>query len=125
MRIFWKKAVKSLRRRGLCPEPLSASSGWGLFPQTPAFFLPPINIALSSAFLSLNVRGILLFRIVIVVTKSKCSAIASSTPCASFHFKLCSFCWWGRKNILCPRAQGTLTTPLIDNIFDCKIVLFL
>jgi len=27
-----------------------------------------------------------------------------------FHFKHCSFCSWGRKNI--PMAQGTLATPL-------------
>jgi len=29
-----------------------------------------------------------------------------------FHFKLCNFCWWERKNLFCPRAQGTLATPL-------------
>jgi len=23
-----------------------------------------------------------------------------------FHFKLCSFCWWGRKNIFLPRVTG-------------------
>jgi len=28
------------------------------------------------------------------------------------HFKLCRFCWLGRKNISCPRAQSTLATPL-------------
>jgi len=28
---------------------------------------------------------------------SKCSVFASSTP--GFHFKFCSFCWWGCKNI--------------------------
>jgi len=27
-----------------------------------------------------------------------------------FHFKLCGFCYWGRKNVICPRAQGTLAT---------------
>jgi len=33
---------------------------------------------------------------------------------ATFHFKLCSFFFdRGRKNISCPRAQGTLATPLI------------
>jgi len=28
-----------------------------------------------------------------------------------FHFKLCTFFDRGRKNISCPRAQGTLATP--------------
>jgi len=30
-----------------------------------------------------------------------------------FHFNLCNFCSWGRKNIFCLGAQGTLATPLI------------
>jgi len=29
-----------------------------------------------------------------------------------FHFKICSYCWRGRKNISCPRAQGTVAAPL-------------
>jgi len=32
---------------------------------------------------------------------------------AYFSLQLCSFCWWGHKNIFGSRAQGTLATPLI------------
>jgi len=30
------------------------------------------------------------------------SAFASFAPI--FYFKLCSFCWWGCKNVSCPRT---------------------
>jgi len=43
---------------------------------------------------------------------SKCSTFASSVFCTFFHFKLCSFCWRGRKNISRPQAQDALATPL-------------
>jgi len=44
---------------------------------------------------------------------SKCSAFTSSAAFALiFHFKLV-FVDGGRKNISCPRAQGTLATPLL------------
>jgi len=40
---------------------------------------------------------------------SKYSAFVSSALFAPiFHYKLCSFCSRGRKNISCPRALGTL-----------------
>jgi len=32
--------------------------------------------------------------------------------CAYFHFKLCSYCSWGRSTIFAPRAQGNFATPL-------------
>jgi len=32
--------------------------------------------------------------------------------CTYFHFKLCRFVDRGRKNISCPKVQGTLATPL-------------
>jgi len=34
-----------------------------------------------------------------------------------FHFKLCSFVDGEPKNISCPRAQGTLATPLFLTAF--------
>jgi len=30
-----------------------------------------------------------------------------------FLFKRYTFCWWERKNIICPGAHGTVATPLI------------
>jgi len=35
-----------------------------------------------------------------------------SNFCTYFYFKLCRFYDWGRKNIACRRAQGTLAWPL-------------
>jgi len=31
------------------------------------------------------------------------------------YFKLRTFCWQGLKHISCPRAQGTLATPMIGS----------
>jgi len=48
MRIFWKKAVKSLQRQGIrIPKFLLASSVCGLRPQIPALLLSLIDINLS------------------------------------------------------------------------------
>jgi len=33
-----------------------------------------------------------------------------------FQFKLCSFRWWGHKNVSSPRAQGTLATLLVSAV---------
>jgi len=47
--------------------------------------------------------------------------IASSTL---FHFKLCSFCWWGRKNIfaLGRRVQYSYATDHFSNHSKVKVL---
>jgi len=47
MFIFWKKAVKLLQHRGLSQTPIGF---WWLCPQTYTLLLPPVDIALLSAF---------------------------------------------------------------------------
>jgi len=32
----------------------------------------------------------------------KVLALFSALSCLVFHFRLCSFCWWGRRNIFAP-----------------------
>jgi len=70
---------------------------------TPALLLLPTVITLSSSFLALNT---------VYSLKKKNKFRFFKIFEAIFHFKLCSFCWQVRKNISCPRAQDTLTTPL-------------
>jgi len=41
--------------------------------------------------------------------------VEKETNVPIFYFKLCSFCWWGHKILIYPRAQqGTLAMPLSD-----------
>jgi len=97
MRIFWEKTVKIV----------SAS---GALPSDPRAFIPPTITTLTSSFLVLNA---------FYSAKkepnnySKCSAFAYF---ALLHLYFClnsvSFVEGGRKNIPCPRAQGTQATPL-------------
>jgi len=54
MRIFLEKDVKNrFSVGGSAPEPLLASGGWGLRPQTPALLLLPTITTLSNSFLAL------------------------------------------------------------------------
>jgi len=54
---------------------------------------------------------------------SKCSAFASSALLyLSFNSNSISFVEGGRKNISCPRAQGTLATPLAGaEWIECEV----
>jgi len=38
-----------------------------------------------------------------------------------FHFQLRSFCWGRRKYTSCPRAQGTLATPLNIGMYNYMV----
>jgi len=52
---FLENCKNRLSVGGSVPEPLFASGGWGIRPQTPALLLPPTITTLSSSFLVLNV----------------------------------------------------------------------
>jgi len=106
MHILWKKAVKSPQRQGLRPQPPLASGERGVRPQTPALLLSLIDIHLSKVRTSIS----LLRKI---NRNNKQHAFASSTLLRLFfHSKSAVFVGGGAK-IFFPRAQGTLTTPLI------------
>jgi len=76
---FLEKDVNNrLNVGGFAPEPLLATGGWELCPQTPALLLPPTITTLSSSFLAL-----------------KCGLLPSKKKtifAPIFHFKLCGFC---------------------------------
>jgi len=72
--------------------------------QTPVLLLPPTNIAWSVPVSGVENTA---------VPKGQILCFCFFRAFAPiFHFKLCNFCWWERTNIFCPRAQGTLATPL-------------
>jgi len=51
---FEKKTKNNLSVEGSAPDPLFASGGWWLHPQTPVILLPFTVTILSSSFLTLN-----------------------------------------------------------------------
>jgi len=108
---FLEKTVKNCLSVGPAPEPSFASGGWWLRSQTPAFLLSLIVTALSSTFLALN-----MFYSPQKEQNcySKCSVFVSSILLHLFFISnSVIFIERGRKYISCPRAQGTLATPLL------------
>jgi len=116
---FWKNCKKPLQRQSIPRTPVCLRR---LGVELLVFLFSPTITTLSSSFLALNVfyspqkeKN----------NYSKCFAFASSallhlfftSNSPIFYFKLLLqillvFVVRGRKNIFCPRAQGTLATPL-------------
>jgi len=83
----------------------------------PRDFTPTYYTTLSSLFLALNAFHYPQKKKQNNI--SKCSAFASSPLLyLFFHFNSAVFVDSGRKNISCPRAQGTLATPLWSRYLD-------
>jgi len=89
------------------PEPPLAPGGWELRPQTPALLLLPNVTTLSGSFLALSA----------FYYEQKEKNNYSTSAFAFLHLFFTSnsvvFVNGGRKNVSCPRAQGTLATPLV------------
>jgi len=94
---FFEKAVNSPQCRGLRSRIWLTSGGWGILPQTPTLLFQLIDIDLSKCVSS--VKHILLFQKINKSNKQKmlCFCVVC-TFAHIFHFKICSFCWVGRKN---------------------------
>jgi len=90
---FLEKDVKNRLSVGeTSPESPLASDGWELRPKTLALLLWPAITTLSSSFLALNA--------VYYLQKG-------TNFCSYFSLQTLVFVDRGRKNISCPRAQGT------------------
>jgi len=54
------------------------------------------------------------------MTRIYVSLLLLSQFCTYFSLQTLWFCWRGRKNISCPRWQGTLATPLSLFVWGCS-----
>jgi len=107
-----KKTVKIVSASGAPPDPSFASGGWG-----PALLLPPTITTLSSSFLSVKCSFITLKKEQNNSSKMFCFwFFRTLVPIFSLQ-TLQVFVEGGRKNISCPKAQGTLATPLVWTYF--------
>jgi len=96
MHYFWKKAIKiAVQLWGLRPPQAPVAIQRLGFAPDPVFLLLFAVTTFNSSVIALKH---------IVVEKEQNVLIS--------HFKLGSFCWRERKNIILPWAQGTLATPL-------------
>jgi len=111
MRIFWEKTVKIISASGApLPNPRlpPAAGDSDTDPRvvTPAYYYNFVGFVSSA-------------KCILFSSKKKQVTTANILPlllphfAPIFSFKLCKFCWRGYKNISCPRAQGTLATPLL------------
>jgi len=118
-----EKLQKLPQRRELRLRTPLAYGGWGFRPQIPALLLPPTMAILSRSFLMLNT--------IYYSSKKKqnnysiiCSAFTSSVLLHLF-FTLQFLLTGGRKSVSCPRAQGTLATPLTRAVSTaCELTVF-
>jgi len=121
MRIFLEKAVKSPQRRILYSWNLSWPPAGGFAPRLLRCY-SRLMIALSSEFLSLYVSLFYSFEIITEVSNSKLMLyfcfLRDFAP--MFYFKLCSFCWWERKNIFLPAAGYSSCATGLYCAFDQK-----